>query len=570
MRGEAFSVHMSMNMKAIEFSNPTYEQWVEEATKALKGKPFESLFTKTIENITLEPLYTNQQLIEKYGEQLEKQVATIRQSTSEDRFATAQQIVGQTKEAFINNLEESLARGNEVITIDSRLSIEWNEDILITIADYIAKYPFKLIVQSNEDPLLKVFNYISTEDLNAIEGYILSLSETVNVNYPSVRTLCANAVTIHNDGANAVQELAFTLAKASEMATKAESFEQFSKTFFVNFAIDTQFFMEIAKVRAFKVLWKAFTSAYGSNESVPVVAETSVRSFSKLDVYVNLLRAGNEALSAAIGGVDVFTVHPHDVLTSTTDQSIRIARNISLVTKEEAHVLNVLDPAGGSYFVESLTAELVKESWALFLEIENVGGLTAYSSKLAQQVEEVCAERILQVSTRKHSLIGTNIYANPVDELPTNENPIFVNVKRLAKPFETLRTQFANNPINVDILTFGELKNYKPRADFVAGFLAVAGIQATITNGFQTIEDATNYLKQTKANYVVIAATDEDTKKLVPELLKVKPINVVLDAAGRYKEDATDWQTNGLNGFIYAGQNIVEKLQQVAAALGEA
>ena len=558
-------------MKAIEFPTPSYTDWVEEATKALKGKPFESLFTKTIENITLDPLYTEQQLIEKYGEQLEKQVATIRQATNDDRFVTAQQVLGDTEEAFIANLEESLARGNEVITIDSRGSFDWNERILETVADYITRYPFKLIVQSNEDSLLNVFNYIAKEELNTIEGYVISLQGTVELSYPSVRTSCANTVNIHNDGANAVQELAYALAAASELAGKAESFEQFVNKFFVNFAIDTQFFMEIAKVRAFKVLWKAFTSAYGvEHVNVPVVAETSVRSFSKFDVYVNLLRAGNETLSAAIGGVDVFTIHPHDVLTSTTEQSVRIARNISLVTKEESHVLNVLDPAGGSYFVESLTADLVKEAWALFLRIEEAGGINAYASTLAEEVAAVYAERLAQVGTRKHSLIGTNIYANPTDELPTAENPIYANVKRLAKPFETLRAQFKNKAVNVEILTFGELKNYKPRADFVAGFLAVAGIEANITQGFKTVEEASNYLQQTKASYVVIAATDEDTKNIVPALLEGKPTNIVLDAAGRYKEEAQAWQAAGLNGFIYAGQNIVDKLQQVAATLGEA
>ena len=100
------------------------------------------------------------------------------------------------------------------------------------------------------------------------------------------------------------------------------------------------------------MLWKAFTSAYGVEENIPVpiIAETSLRSFSKYDVYVNLLRAGNEAFAAVIGGVDVVTVHPHDVLTKPTDQSIRIARNVVLVLKEESYV-----------------AECFRSSWRLLL-----------------------------------------------------------------------------------------------------------------------------------------------------------------------------------------------------------
>ncbi len=557
-----------MNMKTIEFSKPSYTEWEEEAVKALKGKPFESLLTKTIENITLEPLYTNAQLIEKYGEQLEKQVATIRQSTKEDRFATAQQIVGATADEFIANLEEGLARGNEVITIDSRVNFDWDELTLTKIADYLTEYPFKLIIQNDADALLKVFTYIAAEKQGEVEGYIVANDMVTLDAYPKVRTVGANTIPFHNNGANAVQELAAALAIASESAAQAPSFAQFTQKFFVNFAVDTQFFMEIAKIRAFRVLWKAFTTAYGSEASVvPIVAETSVRSFSKLDVYVNLLRAGNETFAAAIGGADVFTIHPHDILTETTEQSVRIARNVSLVTKEESHVLNVLDPAGGAYFVESLTADLVKEAWTLFLKIEEAGGMTAYATTFKEEVSTVYQARLKDVATRKHSLIGTNIYANPKDTLSTVENAVYSDVLRLAKPFEALRTTFAQNNAKIAILTYGELKNYKPRADFVAGFFATAGVIPSQTEGFTSIEAAQNWLRETDANYVIISATDEDTKQLVPVLLEAKPAHVILDAAGRYKDEQQAWQEAGLNGFIAAGQNVVQKLNEIAAAV---
>ncbi len=238
----------------------------------------------------------------------------------------------------------------------------------------------------------------------------------------------------HYEGANAVQELALTLAIARKYVNE-DNFESFANKFFVNFAIDTQFFSEIAKLRAVKVLWKAFSSAYGvsDNIAIPIVAETSLRSFSKLDIYVNLLRSGNEAFSALIGGADVFTVHPHDVLTKPTDQSIRIARNVNLVLKEESLVQNVIDPSGGSYFIETLTSEYVEKAWALFLEIEEAGGIDAFiqSGKLTALLEEVNSIRLKAVATRKHSLIGTNIYANPVDQLSTETNPLFANVNRL-------------------------------------------------------------------------------------------------------------------------------------------
>ena len=266
--------------------------------------------------------------------------------------------------------------------------------------------------------------------------------------------------------------------------------------------------------------------------------------------------------------LDVFTVHPHDALSKPNATSTRIARNVLLLTKEESQVLNVLDPAGGSYFIESLTADYVKEAWAKFLEIEEAGGIDAYTS-LASEIEAVYAERIKQVETRKHSLIGTNIYANPVDELPTEVNPQFADVKRLAIPFENLRADFAKNNAKIGILTFGELKNFKPRADFVAGFFNTAGIVPEQSGAIDTVEAAKAWLASADYDYVCVAATDDDTKALIPALLADKPANVVLDAAGKFKEEQAEWTANGLNGFIFAGQNIIEKLNAVTASIKE-
>ncbi|WP_274307286.1 methylmalonyl-CoA mutase family protein [Solibacillus daqui] len=557
---------MSTNMKEIEFQSASYDQWQEEAVKALKGKPFESLFTKTIENITLEPLYTKESLIEKLGKQLEKQVSTIRTLSQSPTFAIAQQIVGATEESFFANLGESIERGNEVITIYSPVSFEWTETAIAKLATILTENSFKITVQSTDDEVLAVFDKIEASKKEIVNGYIIAPEAVDVAGFPNVRTFAANTIPYHNNGANAVQELAIALAQASHLAQSVEDFKAFEQKFFVQFAVDTQFFAEVAKIRAFKVLWKAFASAFGNEASaVPVVVETSARSFSKYDVYVNLLRSGNEAFSAAIGGADVITVHPHDSLTQTTEQSVRIARNVSLVTKEESHVTKVLDPAGGSYFIESLTADYVKAAWAMFLEIELAGGLKAYD--IDTKIEEVYNTRIKQVETRKHTLIGTNIYANPVDEIPTIENKQFVDVKRIALPFENLRASFEQANLKAAILTFGQLKNYKPRADFVQGFFATAGIVADQTEGFQSIDEAKAWLAATDYDYVVVAATDDDTKQLIPALLEGKKQNLVLDAAGKYKEEAEAWTANGLNGFIFAGQNIVEKLNGVVTTV---
>ncbi|MFC5540296.1 methylmalonyl-CoA mutase family protein [Ureibacillus suwonensis] len=560
---------MSNNMNEIEFPAVSYDEWKETAIKSLKGKPFESLFTKTIEGITLQPLYTQEMLIEKLGDELEKQVSTIRSLKASDSVQAAQTIYGDNEEQFFDRLKDSVKRGNGIITIDSRV-LEWNDENLNELAKYLVETPFKLLVES--DRILDVFSKIPEADREKVKGYVIAKDAVELEGYPNVRTFAADTVPYHYEGAHVVQELALSLAQAAKYAEKSESFESFANKFFVHFAIDTHFFQEIAKLRAFKVLWKAFEKAYNVEAvPVPVLAETSLRSFSKYDIYVNLLRAGNEAFAALIGGADAITVYPYDVLTKPTDQSIRIARNVVLVLKEESFVDDVLDPAGGSYFIETLTREYVEKAWELFLQIQEAGGIDEFekSGKLQSALEEVYKTRIQQVETRKHSLIGTNIYANPADELQTETNPLYADIKRLAVPFETLREQYAKANPKIGILTFGKLKDFKPRADFVEGFFATAGVVPVESGEIESIEEAKNWLQQTDADYVVIAATNDQTKEIVPALLEGKKESVILDVAGKFPEEEQEWLSKGLNGFIYLGQNIVEKLTALLESLKE-
>lgn len=557
--GKRHRVRMT-NMKEVEFKKPSYDEWKEASIKALKGKPFESLFTKTIEGITLEPLYTAESLMASIDGKLEEQVSSIRAMKEDRSFIVAQAAYGETIEEFVAQTEESLERGNQYVTV-GKVKFEWTEDALKQLAALLEKHPF--VINVEDQNVLNVFNYIKDKE---VTGFIQS-KETPNItDFQNVRKLNAYTLDAHYEGANAVQELAIALSKAAELAGDKD-FVEFEKQFFVSFAIDTKFFMEIAKLRAFRVLWKAFAKAYGVKNPQPVkiFTETSLRSFSKLDVYVNLLRVGNEAFSSVLGGADVVTVHPHDLLTNPTNQSVRIARNVSLVIKEESHVTKVLDPAGGSYYIETLTHDLVKEAWAKFVEIEEAGGYKAYvtSGKLQKELEETMTKRIQDVERRKTVLVGTNNFAKADEELPTDS---FYEVKRIAEPFENLRQEFKKSPINVAILTYGVFKNIKPRTDFVKGVLATAGITAEVTDPFTDIDKAKEWLTKTTADYVIFSAIDDDTKEVIPTLLAAKPTGLLIDVAGKFDED---WQAQGLNGFVYAGQNIVEKLQGILETLKE-
>ncbi|CAM3125219.1 methylmalonyl-CoA mutase family protein [Filibacter tadaridae] len=542
-------------MKTTTFKKSTVDQWKEAATQSLRGKPLESLVTKTIEGIDLKPLYT----LEDYEKRLHKK-RSIKKDAS---WIIAQQTFGEDGKDFLDRLRTSISRGNEAIVYDGTKQLVWDEVSQQELANLMKDYPVYLTNTKLDDPILNVFELVAPEERAAVTGAVSVKGWALPNGYANVKSVGADMWHAHHDGADAVTELALALAIGAEQATNATDFADFAAEFFVHFAVDTHFFMEIAKFRAFRICWQAFCSAYDVTEApyIPVLATTSLRSYSKLDPYVNVLRAGNETLAAVLGGADMITVHPHTILTGPTDSSIRIARNIQLVIKEETHIDKVIDPAGGTYFIETLTSELVEHAWVLFLEIEASGGYQAFdeSGRLATLLEERKAE----VATGKKSLIGTNVYAELTDTTLTDWDGIQA-VERLAGPFERLRTQFADEEIRTVLLTFGDLKDFKPRADFVSGFLATGGLQSEWSPAFKNAEEANEWLAAELPDYAIVCATPAMTETVMEQLLAGAPEKMIVDVAGKYDAALEEkWLQAGLDGFIYAGQNKVDKLQRI-------
>lgn len=542
-------------MKSTTFEQVDFEQWKEEAIRSLKGKPLESLMTKTLEGIDLQPLYTRESFVE-----------GVRVTKQQTGWIIAQQTHATNGQQFVTELKNSLDRGNDAIVYDGTQPFDWDESSLREIAQLMTNYPIFITNTKQEDSFLKAFTFVDEANRAAVKGAIVVSEWTLPEGFTNLRTSGADTWPAHHDGADAVTELALALAQAAQYMEQQETFTHFAEDFFVRFAVDTHFFMEIAKFRAFRVLWQAFSAAYGVTDapSIPLLATTSLRSYSKLDPYVNLLRAGNETFTAVLGGADVMTVHPHDVLTGPSESSVRFARNIQLVIKEETHVDKVIDPAGGSYFIETLTAELVDKAWALFVEIEAVGGYEAFMANggLAALLEQ----RRDEVAKGKQSLIGTNVYADVTATDFADWSGIEVE-GRLAEPFEHLRSLFSQKQPRTVLLTFGALKDFKLRADFVAGFLATGGIQCEWSPAFEDSQAAQVWLANEQVDYVIVCATPDMTESIMETLLKGRPKNILLDVAGKYEPAmAQQWLDAGLNGFLFAGQNKVDKLVAIHTA----
>ena len=551
-------------MKKTQFSEPTYEDWRRAAEKALKGKPVnETLRTQTIEGITLEPLYTKE-MFEKRGPGAESQAAAVQNGKRLPGWYVAQETAYETAADFLKAAKEELARGNETIVYTSQKNLQWTDAELQELAGLIITHPLYFKLGSDDNGVLRVFDFIDEQQLAHVQGAIQSdFPVTAPTN---IRTGMVDLIPVHGAGGTMIHELGVALSMLAE-TMEAANFTAQAEKIWVRFAVDTQFFQEIAKLRAFRVLWNAFCEAYGEKApAVPIFTETSVRSYSKLDPYVNLLRAGNSTFSAVLGGTNAHTVHPHDFLTGPNSQSRRIARNVQLVIKEEAHAAHVLDVSAGSYFIESLTQEYVEAAWQYFLEIEEAGGYTEVmqSGWLADDMQAKWLERKKQIALRKASLIGTNVYADPqeaVKDGAIDESHLeYITAKRLAAPFEKMRALAKELMLKTAIIHLAPLKTVKAQSDFVVGFLAVAGIEPSISPELKTAEEVNKFLQENHIDYAVICGPADTIDTILPGLETA----AAMDVAGRIpKERSESWSKYGVTDAIYSGKHINSKLEAI-------
>lgn len=552
------------SMKKTKFSERTYEEWQAAAEKALKGKPFEqTLKTRTLEGITLEPLYTKEMLA-KSGEVIAQQIQAVRSGKQLPGWFIAQETAATTAKDYLAAVREDLERGNEMIVYTSYQRLEWNDSELQELASLIERFPLYFRLTSEDTAILRVFDFVEEPKLTNVQGVIYS--EEIVKAPAKVRTQLIDTIPVHHAGGTIIHELGVALSILAETVSQAD-FQNQAEKLWVRFAVDTAFFQEIAKLRAFRVLWTAFCSAYGEEAPpIPVFTETSVRSYSKLDPYVNLLRAGNATFSAVLGGTNAHTVHPHDFLTVSDGQSRRIARNIQLVIKEETHVNHVMDAAAGSYFIETLTKEYTDAAWQYFLDIERAGGYSEAmnSGWLTDDIQAKWIERKEKAAVREMSLIGTNVYANPqepVKEGQIDENHLeYMTAKRLAAPFEKLRARSKEVTLKTAIVHLGPLKAVKAQSDFVSGFLAVGGIEPLISPEIKTADELNQFLEENQIHYAVLCGAKEGFEELIPAL----NTRAAVDVAGYYSEQQlAKWKGFGVEDAIFNGKHITSKLEQI-------
>lgn len=463
-----------------EFPPPTYEEWKQTVIEALKGADFDRVMnTKTYEGITLKPIYRAEDAQRLAHLSAAPGQAPYARGKSETGYLEYGWVVAQAQD------EPSLAKANTVLldelnrglnSVYAKLNPSSREcrlpsandanstglplshlsdmDVFMSGVDlqavpYIMMENNSTIIQlallnayarKNSIPLRSLCgcvsfdpisqSYLAMDEAKSLPSnleYLYQMAKWADQKAPRMRTILIDGAVYQNHGASAIQELGYVLSSGAmmidAMLDRGLSIAQIAARVVIRLGVGANFFMEIAKIRAARMLWSELIKAYGGSETdakVWIHAVTTDINKSEYDVWVNLLRTTIESFSAVMGGADSIETGCFDASVRQSDEfSRRIARNQQLVLAEEAHFQKVVDPAGGCWYIECLTAEIANSAWKLMQETEASGGMASVisSCKIKQDLNKTMQSRKTAVNSRRDVVVGVNMFANPDEKV---------------------------------------------------------------------------------------------------------------------------------------------------------
>jgi len=607
-----------------EFPPVPTEQWEEKIRTDLMGVDYrETLIWKTIEGIDIKPYYRKDDLDElDYLQTKPDLFPFVRgNKTSSNDWEICQQIHVQHIETANKEAREALDWGATSIEfiIDNGV-IKNHADIANLLMDlpiettrmsfYTPSDHFNLVtlfhseiesrrVQKREVKGLIGFDpigeFILTGRLGTDEQAIIEPAGKLityrKKNLPGFKFLVLNGKNFKDAGSTIVQELGYTLSVGAEylnlLTDSGWSVDDVAPGIQINFAVGSNYFMEMAKIRAARLLWANIVKAYKpeSSETSKAYIHTITSDWNKTayDPYVNLLRATTEAMSSSLGGTDSLTVNPFDsVYKKPSTFSRRLARNIQNILKEEAYFANVVDPASGSYYVEYLTDAIAGEAWKLFLSIDDNGGfINAFRKGTIQtEIEENARQREKNIAFRRKNFLGTNQYPNLNEKIVKNIDPSILKQEydvdpkrevkplklyRATEPFEKLRLrteQYKGKIPIVFLFKIGNLAMQTSRATFSSNFFGCAGFRIIEGSGCLSVEEGIDECYRHKPDIVVICSSDEEYEKFVPELFPKINGQALFVVAGYPEHLIKPFEKMGIRYFIHTKSNLLETLQQ--------
>ena len=596
------------------FSPVSPEEWRAKAEVDLKGADFEKkMVWRTDEGFNVQPLYRGVDIKDfKTIDSLPGEYPYVRGTRTNNDWQARQEIdAADVKEANAKALDV-LNKG--ITSLGFRLHDDFNLDVLLDgIYTDIAQVNFA-VCPNKVVEFAKVLvaylekkgtadKFVGSIDFNPykatfkkgkkFEGIAEVAAELLKVVAPvkGLRVLSVNSEMLSNAGAYIYQELGYALSWGNEwMAQLTDagfSADEVASRIKFNMGISTIYFMELAKFRAARMLWAQIVKQYNPQCDcackMVVHATTSRYSQTMFDSYVNMLRSQTQAMSAALASVDEITVTPFDAPYKKSDEfSERIARNQQLLLKEESHLDKVVDPAGGSYYIEELTMSLAQVAWKLFLETEDKGGFKAAveSYDVTNAVNASANARFDKVAKRREQLLGTNQFPNFTEvsdgkkaltcccacACEMEESAPVLNNKRLASQFEDLRqaTENAAHTPVVFMLTIGNLAMRLARAQFSDNFFGCAGYKLIDNNGFNTVEEGVEAAVAAKADVVVLCSSDAEYPELIPGAIKALDGRAEFVLAG---PETDEFKAMGVTNFINVRTNVLSTLKAFNAKL---
>ena len=608
-----------------QFPPVSYETWRAKVDADLKGVPFEKkLVWRTNEGFDVQPMYQRQDIAElKTTDSLPGEFPYVRGTRDNNHWLTRQEILAadpaeankialDVLQKGVNSLGFNLKEPTEdaVATVLGGIDLEKVEinfntcprkalDLARALVAYIKKNGAEEKFNGSIDytPFKRAFRHGSAVDAAAVAADAKELLDIVK-DVPALRCLAVDSVVFNNSGAYIFQELGYALAWGAEWLTLLTEAGVDAVTVGCrvkfNMGVSSNYFMELAKFRAARMMWAQIVEQYNPECkcACKMMAHAVTSRFNQTiyDAHVNLLRSQTEAMSAALAGVDSITVTPFDAPYKTPDEfSERIARNQQLLLKEESHLDKVVDPAGGSYYVETLTVSIAQEAWKLFLGVEEKGGFVACvnEGEIQAAVNASSVKRHQDMARRKEILLGTNQFPNfnefAAEKIENGgcccakkegaaascgcasegDAAKALRSERQASDFEALRlaTEHAANRPKVFMLTIGNLAMRLARAQFSSNFFGCAGYEIIDNIGFKTVQEGLDAAMEKNADIVVLCSSDDEYAQFAPEAFKLLEGRAEFVVAGA-PACTDELKALGIENFIHVRSNVLETLQQ--------
>ena len=615
-----------------EFAAPTTQEWLDKIQVDLKGADFQKrLVWRTNEGFNVQPFYRREDLANlKTPDALPGEFPFVRGNKKDSNAWYVRQniMVGEDPKAANAKALDILNKGIDSLgfhipgkmvskeTVETLLDqilcdvVEVNfatcprhavELAEILVAYFAEKgYDKQKVVGSIEwDPMQKMV--MKGKDVTPVLAFGPKLVEVLK-EYPNFRCIAVSTDALNNAGAYIVQELGYALAWGNEylqqLVDAGVDADLAAQSIKFNMGVSENYFMEIAKFRAARLLWAQIVKQYEpkSDEACKmcVNATTSKYNQTLFDSYVNLLRSQTEAMSAALGGIHSMVVTPFDApYEQATDFSERIARNQQLLIKEESHFDRIVDPSAGSYYIEHLTDALATEAWKIFLKVEEEGGFLAAvkAGTVQDDINATNVKRHGDAAKRKEFLLGTNQFPNFTEKSEGKkaqacgcccghadaEEPAFKAIEstRLAADFEDLRIHTEEKTAvstgrqvpTAFMLTIGNLAMRQARAQFSCNFLACAGYKVIDNLGFKTVEEGVDAALEAKADIVVICSSDDEYAEYAIPAFKYLNGRAMFVVAGA-PACMDDLKAAGIENYIHVKCNVLETLKEYNQKLG--